>query len=87
MHQSNKYESVLLKIGSTIKLLRVKAGYTSYEQFAWDNEISRVQYWKMEKGTNITLVSLLKVLEAHQISLLDFFEMVEIENLDITKST
>jgi hypothetical protein len=85
MHQSNKYESVLLKIGSTIKLLRVKAGYTSYEQFAWDNEISRVQYWKMEKGTNITLVSLLKVLDAHKISLLDFFEMVEIENLNITK--
>jgi hypothetical protein len=79
MHQSHKYDRILLKIGSTIKSLRVKAGYSSYEQFAWDNEISRVQYWKMEKVTNITLVSLLKVLVAHQITMTEFFEMMELE--------
>jgi len=41
--------------------LRISAGYKSYEVFAWDNKISRIQYWKMEK-----------VLDAHKIRM-DFF--------------
>lgn len=62
------------KIGEKIKALRIEKGYTSYEFFAWEHKISRVQYYKMEAGTNITLKSLLKVLDAHEISLEDFFK-------------
>jgi hypothetical protein len=33
------------KIAEKIKHLRIKAGYTSHENFAWEHELSRVQYW------------------------------------------
>ena len=53
--QSIEFEALKVKIGSELKKLRVKSGYKSYEVFAWDNKIRRIQYWKMEKGTNCTL--------------------------------
>lgn len=62
------------KIAERLKQLRKEAGYTNYENFAWDNEIGRVQYWRMEKGANFTVVSLLKILDAHKISLEEFFK-------------
>ncbi|MDF2437773.1 MAG: hypothetical protein K0Q95_2149 [Bacteroidota bacterium] len=63
----------LQKIGAKIKKLRMEAGYTSYEDFAWENELNRVQYWRMEKGSNFTINSLLKILDVHQLSLEEFF--------------
>jgi phenylalanine-4-hydroxylase len=66
----------ILQIANKIKELRLEAGYGSYEVFAWDNEIPRIQYWRMEKGTNFTISSLLRVLDAHKISLEDFFEEI-----------
>lgn len=66
-----------LAIAQKIKQLRLEKGYTSYEQFAWDNEINRVQYWRIEKGSNITIASLLKVLDIHKVSLKDFFSDIE----------
>lgn len=62
------------KIAQKLKDLRVKAGYTSHENFAWDNDISRVQYWRIEKGKNITLETLFKVLDIHKITLEEFFK-------------
>ena len=61
------------KIAEKLRELRKKAGYTNYENFAWENEIGRVQYWRMEKGANFTMVSLLKILDAHGIGLSEFF--------------
>jgi hypothetical protein len=66
-----------LQIAKKIKQLRLDKGYTSYEQFAWDHEINRVQYWRIEKGGNITLASLLKILDIHKLSLKDFFSDIE----------
>ena len=65
------------KIAEKIKELRKKAGYTNYENFAWENDIGRVQYWRMEKGANFTMVSLLKILDAHKIKLNEFFKDIE----------
>lgn len=65
------------KIAEKIKQLRIDAGYSNYENFAWDNEIGRVQYWRMEKGTNFTIKSLLKILNIHKITLKDFFADIE----------
>jgi hypothetical protein len=67
----------LLKIAQKLKQMRLDKGYTSYETFAWENEINRVQYWRIEKGSNITLTSLMKVLDIHNVSLKDFFEDIE----------
>ena len=61
-------------VSAKIKSLRLQAGYTSAQRFAYDKELDRVQYWRVESGTtNITLKTLLKILDIHNISLGDFF--------------
>lgn len=64
----------LLKIAERIKELRVSKGYSSHENFAWDNGLNRVQYWRIEKGSNITLQTLLKICDLHGITLGEFFK-------------
>ena len=73
MEISAKNEKRLIKIGERLRDLRKKVGYKSYENFAFDHELNRVQYGRMERGANITLASLLKVLDVHKLSLDEFF--------------
>tara|TARA_B110000263_G_C15246957_1_gene482180 strand:- start:36 stop:269 length:234 start_codon:yes stop_codon:yes gene_type:complete len=70
----DEFDVLKRSIGAKIKQLRLDSGYKSYEVFAWDNKISRIQYWKMENGTNCTLKSLYKVLDIHNIKMVEFFE-------------
>jgi len=62
------------QIAKKLEQIRIEKGFTSYENFAIEFDISRMQYWRMEKGTNFTFQSLLKILDAHKISLSDFFK-------------
>lgn len=62
------------KVAQRIRQLRIDSGYSSYETFAFDKEINRVQYWRIENGENITIRTLLKILKIHNISLADFFK-------------
>lgn len=73
MEISTKNEKRLIKVGEKLRELRKEAGYKSYENFAFDNDLNRVQYGRMEKGANITLASLLKVLDVHKLTLEAFF--------------
>jgi len=66
-------EIKISKIAEKIKLLRKEKGFTSYETFAFEYEINRVQYWRIEKGQNITLKTLIKVLSIHNLTLQEFF--------------
>jgi transcriptional regulator with XRE-family HTH domain len=64
----------LERIGSKLTDLRKQKGYTSHEDFAYDFDIPRVQYWRIEKGkTNVTVKSLCRILSIHNISLEEFF--------------
>ncbi|QOI98800.1 MAG: XRE family transcriptional regulator [Flammeovirgaceae bacterium] len=64
----------LRQIGEQLTELRKQAGYSSYETFAYDHDLPRMQYWRMEKGkVNITIKSLLKILAIHKIGLAEFF--------------
>jgi predicted transcriptional regulator len=65
----------IIAIAKKLKQLRKNKGYTSYENFAWDNEIPRVQYWRMEKGTNFTIRTFLRVLDAHNLTLKEFLRI------------
>jgi transcriptional regulator with XRE-family HTH domain len=65
-------EDVVVKLGKRIKQLRKEKGY-SYEEFAYENEIPRAQYGRIENGQNITIVTLVRVLNGLGISLKDFF--------------
>jgi transcriptional regulator with XRE-family HTH domain len=67
-------EETILLIAEKIKTLRKEKGYTSYETFAFDFNINRVQYHRIEKGQNITLKTLIKVLKIHNLTIQDFFK-------------
>lgn len=71
-------EEVLKEIGEKLKELRIKNGYKSYESFAIENSLSRMQYWRIEKGlTNITIKSLKRILDIYEMSIDDFFEQMK----------
>jgi transcriptional regulator with XRE-family HTH domain len=68
------FKDSLVRIGTRLTELRKQKGYSSHEDFAYDYDLPRVQYWRMEKGkANITLKSLHKILSIHRISVEDFF--------------
>jgi transcriptional regulator with XRE-family HTH domain len=65
------------KIGKRIKQLRIEAGYTNAEKFAFEHEITRSQYANWEKGQDMLTSSLLRIARAHNISLAEFFAGIE----------
>ena len=67
------------KIGAELKRMRLLAGFSSYEVFADKNKLSKIQYFKMEKGTNFTLKSLDRILKIHDISIINFFHKFDKE--------
>jgi len=67
----------IIEISRKLEKLRIEKGYTSYENFAIEHSISRMQYWRMEKGTNFTFESFLKIIDGHQMSLNEFFKDFE----------
>jgi transcriptional regulator with XRE-family HTH domain len=72
--QDEVLKQLVARIGLKFQELRKKKGYKSYESFAFDNEIPRMQYWRIENGrTNITLKSLVKLLAVHKMTVEEFF--------------
>lgn len=67
------------KIGAELKSMRLLAGFSSYEVFADKNKLSKIQYFKMEKGTNFTLKSLDRILKIHDVSIINFFHKFDKE--------
>ncbi len=66
----NRFQAV----GERIKELRVKAGYTSYETFAFEHNLSRKSYWEWEKGSNYKFETIIRIIDIHNITLEDFFK-------------
>lgn len=63
----------LERLGKRIKQLRIDRGFSSYEYFAYEHNISRAQFGRYEKGEDLRYSSLLKVVRALDITLEDFF--------------
>lgn len=63
----------LKKLGARIKDLRTKKGYTSYEYFAYEHDISRAQFGRYEQGQDLRFTSLVKIVEAFGMTLSEFF--------------
>lgn len=72
--EENKYLPQIEKVAQRFKQLRKHAGYESQETFAYDKELNRVQYWRVEKGSNITLTTFFKLLDVHNITPEEFFK-------------
>jgi transcriptional regulator with XRE-family HTH domain len=67
-------QAVLKSIGKRMQDLRKKKGYKNYELFAYENELPRAQYGRYERGQDLKISSLLKVLNGFDITLQDFFK-------------
>ncbi len=67
-------EATLKKLGLRIKELRIKNGFTNYEYFAYENGIPRAQYARYERGEDLRFSTLLKIIQAHKLSIKEFFE-------------
>ncbi len=66
-------EEELKKLANRIRTLRLKKGYSNYENFAFEHDIARAQYGKYEKGEDLRYTSLLKVIKALDVSVKEFF--------------
>ncbi len=63
----------LKQLGNRLKQLRIQKGYSNYEYFAYEHNIGRTQYGKYETGGNIQFDTLIKIINALDISVKDFF--------------
>lgn len=72
-----KEKEILQKIGKQLKIMRKNAGFTSHENFAFELEISSRYYWDVENGRNFSILYLLKILSHYQITIQEFFLMLE----------
>lgn len=74
MKEEEVLKDLQQRVGQKLMELRKNQGYTSHEDFAFDHDIPRVQYWRIEKGkTNLTLKSLIKLLAIHKMTVEEFF--------------
>ncbi len=69
------HDDFFKKLSNRIKTLRKNKGFTSYESFAYDIEVSRVGMSKYETGTfnDIQMRTLLKIIDGLEITPREFF--------------
>ena len=65
-------------IAFRLKELRKAKGYSNYEHIAFDLEMSRSAYWRLETGVNFELKTLIKICRLLDISLEEFFKGIDI---------
>ncbi|CAA9300793.1 MAG: hypothetical protein AVDCRST_MAG56-5402 [uncultured Cytophagales bacterium] len=64
----------LQKLGKRIRDLRIRKGYTNYENFAFEHNIPRAQFGRYEQGHDLRYSSLLKVVRAFGMTMEEFFK-------------
>ena len=69
-----EHKEQLIKIGERVRELREDLTDDSYEVFAIKNGINRISQYRLEKGENFQMNTLLKVISGLGISTSKFFE-------------
>ena len=73
MNDDQYINSKISQLGNRIKSLRLSKGFTNAEKFAYEHDISRSQYAQYENGKDLRFSSLLKLTQAFEITLEEFF--------------
>jgi transcriptional regulator with XRE-family HTH domain len=68
----------LTAIALRLKELRKAKGYSNYEHIAFDLEMSRSAYWRLETGANFELKTLIKICRLLKVSLEEFFKGIDV---------
>lgn len=73
MNEKDALQNLQESIGLRLAQFRKQKGYTSYEDFAFDHEIPRGQYWRIERGrTKLTIKSLVNLPAIHKMTVEEF---------------
>jgi transcriptional regulator with XRE-family HTH domain len=72
-------------IAIRLKELRKSKGYSNYEHIAFDLEMSRSAYWRLETGANFELKTLIKICRLLDVSLEEFFHGIKIPNSKLSE--
>lgn len=65
------------ELASSLKRLRIESGYSNYDILAYDMGMSRSQYGAYENGQNLTLATLMKILNHFNMTIFDFFDYIK----------
>ena len=77
MKSEKAFKNTLVTVGTHLAQLRLKKGHETIKEFAIKYDLPEIQYWRIEKGkANVTLRSLTRILNIHQMTLQDFFCLV-----------
>jgi transcriptional regulator with XRE-family HTH domain len=64
-------------ISKRLKFLRKQKGYNNYEHIAFELDMSRSAYWRLESGENFEMKTLIKVCRLLGVSLEVFFDGID----------
>ena len=64
----------LIKIGKGLRKLRKERNYSNYHKLAYDMDMTHSQYGGYEKGKNMNVLTLIRILNFHEISIQDFLK-------------
>lgn len=81
----NPHQIELNAIANRLKELRKEKGYKNYEHIAFDLEMSRSSYWRLEQGSNFELKTLIKICKLLDVTLENFFKGITIPKKDNIK--
>lgn len=70
-------------ISKGLRQLRLEKGFTNYEYLAYEIGMSRSQYGAYENGKNMNLSTLIKILNHFDMTLFNFFDYLQKNNLEI----
>ena len=73
MNEEEYSKAFFFKVSDRIKELRIAKGYRNYENFAFKFNFSRSQIARYEKGEDLRLSTLVRVLRALEVTPEEFF--------------
>lgn len=65
------------KVGKKLRELRIKAGYSSYESFAYEKGFTRQTIGRAEQGGNMQFDTFFEILNALKVSPEEFFKGIK----------
>ena len=74
LNNEEEFKAISLRL----KELRKSKGYNNYEHIAFELNMSRSAYWKLESGKNFEIKTLIKVCKLLEITLEDFFKGIQL---------
>lgn len=72
MSKNANLDPRIIELCQRLKQIRIDNGYPSYEAFALEKSLGRMSVWRVEQGCNLTLQTLFRYLDIHQMTLEEF---------------